>query len=191
MDKNIRAAALLALFWGGCYNPDLGALRFSCVEDDQCPEGYSCVAGCCGGMCPACGMSLSSVGTGDFAVAFRVTTRTATASALLFQRAACTSGDFWDVQISAEGYIKLKINDARMLTGLTGTATLNDGRPHAVLLRRAALGLSLWVDGVTAGGAYAPQNLGPLPPLGIATGDPCTGPLDGTITDICLTKMRP
>lgn len=39
--------ALLASLWGGCYNPDLTAARFSCRTTDDCPAGQSCQGGRC------------------------------------------------------------------------------------------------------------------------------------------------
>lgn len=184
----MRAVACLVALLAGCYGPDFGQKRFQCANSSECPDGYACVNRCCGGRCPACGNSLSGIGAADFTIGFRVVTTSTAASAILFQRAACDSGDFWDVQLAPEGRLKIKLSDkAGAMTTLTAAAIVNDGRRHEAVFQRTGGALSVWVDGAQVGTAPAPQRFGSLPPLGVATGDPCVGPLLGVVSDVCLT----
>lgn len=187
----MRFALVLAVaVVSACYNPDLGQKRFQCATSGDCPDGYACVNRCCGGRCPACINSLSGIGAADFTIGFRVVTTSTAASAILFQRAACDSGDFWDIQLAPEGRPKIKLSDkAGAMTTLTAAAIVNDGRRHEAVFQRTGGALSVWVDGAQVGTAPAPQVFGSLPALGVAAGDPCIGPLAGAVSDVCLTAQ--
>lgn len=183
--------ALFALLIAGCYAPAFDG-PYICVADSECPPEHACRAGCCGGTCPACSETLSGVGLADFAISFRIITTTREASAVLFQRAACASGDYWDIQLAPGGRLKVKLADARgEFSNLTTEAAVNDGQPHAVLARRTALTLGIWIDGAPAGSAPAPQMFGQLPPLGVGVDNPCVGPLMGTVAEVCLRVGGP
>lgn len=186
----MRFAVCLVAVLAACYGPDFDQKRFQCATFNECPDGYACINRCCGGRCPSCIYSLSGIGAADFTIGFRVVTTSTTASTILFQRAACDSGDFWDVQLAPEGRLKIKLSDkAGAMTTLTAAAIVNDGRRHEATFQRTAGVLSVWVDGAQVGTAPAPQVFGSLPALGVAAGDPCIGPLAGAVSDVCLTTQ--
>ena len=76
--------------------------------------------------------------------------------------------------------------------GQCSSLAVNDGKPHAVVVRRASGTVTITVDGATVGSAASAANLGALTTLLIA-GDPCVG-VDGTmaftgsVTDVCVSR---
>jgi len=145
-----------------------------------------------------CLTDLSNVGTGDFHIAFTLTTTAGSIDmALLNQRTGCDeSSTWWDVNYipstSTTGGMEVATDDGThyvVVEQATG-ALLDDGKPHRIVVARAGGQLGFTVDGTQAGGPLAdPYAFGAMPPLKIGTDD-CPGfeGTIGTITDVCLTE---
>ena len=142
-----------------------------------------------------CVPSLANVGQGDFSIRFRITTAASVLSTVLFQRAECDAlKDFWEVDLLATGQLQIAVGEGNQgYATLTTTTTVNDGKPHFLVIERRAKQLSVLVDGTTEGGSVvaAPAALHDLPPLGIANSNPCSSAgvhtLNGTVSDVCLS----
>src|SRR5438067_1881323 len=80
-------------------------------------------------------VDLSNVGTGDFHVAFTISTTAHQSSAVIGQRAACAHGVFWDVRMSPEGMLVVE-TDGGDYTVLTASSSVNDGYPHDIAITR-------------------------------------------------------
>lgn len=203
--RGLSRAALLAALTVACYQPDFGKSAFRCSGSGECPAGYSCIAGCCGGGCPApdaapvmpdgvdaCVHTLSGIGVDDFRIEFAILTQAQMVSAVLHQRATCDeSRDFWDVQLVPSGAFNIALNEVGgPYTNFMTMASINDGRQHTVVIKRASLFLSVMIDGTFSGSAPAAQRLGTLPPLDAS--DPCSGrPQLVGISGVCLTRGQP
>lgn len=140
----------------------------------------------------ACVQTLSGVGVGDFRIEFAVQTQTQTVSAVLHQRATCDeSRDFWDVEIVPGGVFGIVVNEGGgPYTSFRTVASVSDGRPHAVVVKRVSRMLSVMVDGAFSGSAAAAQRLGTLPPLDAT--DPCAGrPQLAGVSGVCVTWGQP
>jgi len=144
---------------------------------------------------PACTGDLSNIGTGDFRIAFTLTTQTTKREALLNQRSACTVGMFWDLRLApSTGHIQYEIDDGPHDVQGEGNVAANDGLAHQIVFSRTAGTLTLQVDSatvMTSGGVAPLVSFGSLPPLRQGT-DVCdnldgTQPLSGTITQVCVS----
>lgn len=195
----LKAAALALASLAGCYDPDLSHVAFACEPGGpppQCPDGQACSP--LSRLCVSgCAFDLSGVGAGDFAIKFKIATTAKATSTVACQRASCdASADFWDVQLDPSGAIKayvLRAADAGRYAELATTVRVNDGRAHDVELRRSSGTLESYTDGAPSGSVPAPQELGALPALRIASGNPCEGlgglhPLQGNMAGICLGR---
>jgi hypothetical protein len=143
---------------------------------------------------PVCSGDLSNIGSGDFRVSFVITTTQTQFAALVNQRAVCAHAVFWDVRMTTGGLLAVETDDDTNYTPLTSSgAKVNDGRPHDVLVQRAAGTLTVYVDGVASGAAPSIASFGQLPPLRSGA-DACTAAIDGTmtftgtLTDLCVSK---
>lgn len=140
-----------------------------------------------------CGSTLAGVGDGDFTIRFRITTSARVASTILFQRSVCdASTDFWDIQMVPDGAVQAIVGQAAVSYSVaTSASTVNDGKPHDVLVWRVARTLSITVDGAQPASSPAAEVLGALPPLGVSAGNPCEGgglhPLVGAVDEVCVT----
>jgi hypothetical protein len=142
-----------------------------------------------------CVNTLSNVGTGDFRIAFSLTTTASGVTiGLLSQRTGCTmSTPFWDVTLSATGAIVASTDDGdanHYAFAVSGTA-VNDGQTHRIVVTRAHGALWISSDGaVISAMSPDPYAIGALPPW---TGpDQCSGtqPLVGygVLTNVCLSS---
>ncbi len=138
----------------------------------------------------ACSGDLSNVGTGDFHVLFSLTTTLTSSAAIANQRTTCGHGVFWDVRVAAGGGIRAETDDGTNYSNLTSTgATVNDGKSHAVVVKRASGTLSIEIDGVLSGSSPSTSALTKLAPLE-TTSDPCVGTsgtvaFQGTLSAVC------
>jgi hypothetical protein len=147
---------------------------------------------------PVCLTDLSNVGTGDFQIAFTLTTTAGSVDmALLNQRIGCDeTTTWWDVSYipstSTTGGLAVATDDgthyviAEQATG----APVDDGKPHHIVVARVGGQLGFSIDGVTATGPIAdPYSFDAMPPLRVGTDD-CPGfeATVGTITEVCLTR---
>jgi hypothetical protein len=147
---------------------------------------------------PACKGDLSNIGAGDFHVTLTVTTaQTDNLVALVNQRGHCGPGLFWDIRMNG-GRLYIETDDVTSYTAYVSTGPkVNDGRPHGIVLRRAAGRLDVSVDGALTGSGASRTSLGLLAPARIGT-DICDGQLEpngvdrttalvGTIANLCVS----
>lgn len=152
-----------------------------------CSASYECSQhGAC------CTDTLSNVGAGDFTITLTLVTRATVQSTVAYQRDTCGSSTFWDVQMRADGTVTVETDDggAGDYAMIHGTAVVNDGASHRIVVARRGQQMRLSVDGTVDGTAASSSTFGLLSPLGIAHGNPCEAaglaPLAGTVTDVCL-----
>lgn len=144
-------------------------------------------------LAPLCVQTLANVGAGDFTIRFVITTAARVLSTVVYQRSICAGSDLWDVRLAANGTLEIATDDlGGHFTLFNTVATVNDGRPHAVVITRVAQVLSARIDGAASGAAASAASWQALPPLGIGKGDPCENgggsvPLVGAVTNVCLT----
>jgi len=151
------------------------------------------------GSCPGGTKDLSNVGTADFKISFRITTKQSGWVAILNQRDICSFGTFWDIRQSGTNKLHVEIDDNSSpgYENLESTVAINDGRPHNVSVARVAGKLTIRVDGVAAGEAMFTTALGALPPLSVGddicvgtVNNPVTAAFSGTLTDVCITRSN-
>jgi len=139
-----------------------------------------------------CVTDLSGVGTGDFQIAFTLTTTAAESVDIVNQRSTCATSTEWDVYTTPGGGIEFETDDGiaadRVFT--IGGPALNDGKLHRVSVGRTDG--KIWVQAGQGSELIAdPYAFGAFPPLMIGT-DPCgatAAPLgSGSVTDLCITK---
>jgi hypothetical protein len=154
---------------------------------------------------PACLTTLSGVGPADFYVSFLLTTTTTSAMALVNQSGACQAAcggrasTEWDVFLAPDGLVQVETDDgvaADRIFVLNG-AHVNDGNPHHIIASRVGGQLSVSVDGVSSATVSDSNELTTLPALVVgsdpcaassgAAGCPAVHPLDGSLTELCLT----
>jgi hypothetical protein len=148
---------------------------------------------------PTCVTDLSNVGTGDFQIAFTLTTtETVTTLALVNQRTGCDeTSSFWDVTISNTGGIVFATDDgsAASYAFVEAGNSINDGNPHHVVVSRTTAGIALSADGTAVSSTTPdPYAFGTFPTLNVGTNG-CSGlspatPLagHGTLTDLCISR---
>lgn len=140
---------------------------------------------------PSCGNTLAWVGSGDFAISFRIATGAVVQSTVLYQRAVCdASQDMWAITLEPLGTLVFEIAGVGGYGAAQTKVAVNDSTPHDVVLRRSAGTVVFFIDGAVASMAVAlPQSLGNLPPIGVAKNNPCDGqglkPLAGIVTNVC------
>lgn len=152
---------------------------------DAADAGPSCTDGGTG--------DLSNVGSGDFVIQFTITTSATVLSAVLNQRAVCNHGVFWDIRLNANGTLGIETDDGSRYTAFSSSASVNDGSPHAVVVRRIAGTLSVTVDGAPSGSQGSTSSWGSLAALKNGT-DVCVGfdttvALSGSVTNVCVTPL--
>jgi len=144
-----------------------------------------------------CSGTLAQVGTGDFSIAFTLTTATTARSALISQRAICMHSRFWDIQLGtlAAGIsaLSVQLDDQSNFTAFGAPVSLNDGQPHEVRVCRKAGQVYAFSDGVLIGQAASAVNFTTLPALVTLT-TTCTPydgtvTLDGTVTGVCVGAL--
>jgi hypothetical protein len=141
----------------------------------------------------ACVDDLSNVGTADFTIAFKVKTTQTGLVTLVYQRATCDRGLFWDVRLNPGGILGAEIdNGTSHYTVVFATTPIDDGAVHTVVVKRVSQIISVTIDGIREASGSALANLGTLPRLGSVSGDPCervdgTTILTGTLTDLCVS----
>lgn len=148
---------------------------------------------------PTCLTDLSGVGTGDFQIAFAVTTThvpaASTYMALLNQRARCDNTlPGWDVWMTADGSLGIEVFDGK--AGVYDNVTtdgraINDGVRHRIVVRRSGTLITVNVDGVVR--TYPSElmmALDALSPMNVGIDPLCPGvkPFSGQLTDVCLTR---
>ncbi len=176
------ASLWLAALAGGCGRDDT-------VVGEQFPADASGDAGVV-----HCTGDLSGVGAGDFQVSLSITTQQPGLVALVNQREQCAPSVFWDIRME-DGLLFVVVDDVAHYTAIHTTgAAINDGRAHAVAVRRIAGVLTVSVDGVDASPQASLASLGALAPLAIGT-DPCVQSTDGTaafsgpIAAVCVAPL--
>jgi hypothetical protein len=140
---------------------------------------------------PVCKQTLANVGTGDFAVSFKIKTKAMLARSVLCQRSTCDFVPFFHVRMEMSGELKVDAYDrfgsSGNLTERSTTVMINDGVTHAVLIERTAGVLRITIDGTETVQTSSLTNFGDLPPLLVQDGCPCyTGAWNADITDLCI-----
>ena len=94
---------------------------------------------------------LSTVGQGDFTLAFDVTTTATHLSQLIDQRADCSgNGAFWQIRLQPTGFVTFEISDGvSEYINATTMHAVNDGATHRVIIYRASGLIHIETDGVT------------------------------------------
>lgn len=164
------------------FAPPDGAVDFAQLDGDSVPDLAQF---------PACATTLSGIGRGDFSISFTVTTTATAQSTLLYQRAACAGGNFWDAEL-VTGTVDVQLDGDAFCETAT-IAAINDGSRHRVVISRASSVLSISIDGAASAVKVCGTQIGSLSPLGIGSGNPCEGPnalqpLVGKIEDVCLLR---
>jgi len=148
----------------------------------------------------ACVGDLSNIGTGDFHISLTVTATGFARTALVNQRASCAStfcvqpDTFWDIRL-LNGALYIETSDSvRNCSQVTTNGTVNDGKPHRVIVQRVAQRITATIDGVPSvapDAGTSKSSFGQLPP--VSKTDPCeatgsTAPFLGTIANLCVTS---
>jgi hypothetical protein len=139
----------------------------------------------------SCANTLTNAGTGDYAIAFTITTTDHQHAAVISQRSGCFHGLFWSIRMSSEGMLGLETDDNDVHYSVAYTTTpVNDGNPHQVVFQRVNGTVTGYVDCVPSTSVTGGAVLGALVDLRTGTDD-CVGAdgtaaLDGTVTDICV-----
>jgi hypothetical protein len=141
----------------------------------------------------ACGGDLSNIGTGAFHVSLTVRTTQSGRAALLNQRAACTSGTYWDLRFSS-GKLEIETDDHSSYTDLLSTGPdLNDGATHDVVVARVGGELTITIDGVASGSSGSAASFGALPALAsgvdVCDGNDGTSAFEGTLSSVCVSAF--
>jgi hypothetical protein len=140
-----------------------------------------------------CMTDLSGIGTANFHISFRMQSIQTGLTTLVYQRAVCDRGEFWDVRMNPGGILGVEVDNGTTHYALVrATKPVNDGALHSIAIARVEQILSLTVDGSLEAQTSAPASFGSLPRLGARSGDPCelgdgTTPLVGSLTDLCIT----
>jgi len=149
-----------------------------------------------GGASIKCLTDLSGVGTGDFRIAFTITTTFHGNVALLSQRIGCDqSSMLWSTSLNYNGHVQGSTADG-MAGHWATTAEANsvvDGSPHQIVFARTSG--KIWIsrdgviDSVLVDDSYP---LDTLPPLRIGTND-CSDFLSAqtagiTISNVCISR---
>jgi hypothetical protein len=149
--------------------------------------------------------SLSNIGTQDFHISFRVTTKQTGWMALVSQRSQCYLGVFWDIRqcgagaycpVDGELFVETEGDpNSSSYRSVRSTGRINDGTPHDIEVARVSGALTIRIDGTLSGMGASPASLGTMPMLQIgtdacATGNPATAAFAaGTIlSDLCVTS---
>lgn len=139
---------------------------------------------------------LSGVGTGDFRIAFTLTTTAHADVALLSQRVGCDqSSMLWGVSLNYNGQIAAATDDGLMThwAATTEANSVADGAPHAIVFARTSGKIWISRDGVVDSiPVDDPYSLGALAPLRIGTDD-CSNfwsaqRAGAVISDVCISE---
>jgi len=166
------------------------------IRDSSSPEASTNEAGADAAPCT---QDLSGIKAGGFYISFTLqTAQPDTFIAIVNQRDICANGVFWDLRL-LNGQIYLEFCDHAL--GLTivrsgANVLLNDGKAHAVVVRRMNGQVQLTIDGMPSGSGVANQSFaaGELGPLRSGT-DVCDGVKTmtaafddtlGSIMDLCV-----
>ncbi len=181
---------------GGSVGEDAGVASAREAASDAAPKSDT---GADGGSAPVCLPTLSGVGTGDFRIAFTLTTTyvpaTGSYMALLNQRSRCDDTQpGWDVWMTAQGNLGVEVFDGSgsAYDYVTDSRAVNDGAPHRVAVVRSGTSLVVEVDGVAETYPSEPaMSLATLSPLDTGVDPECSGvrDLSGQLTEICVSKQ--
>jgi hypothetical protein len=141
-----------------------------------------------------CGGDLSNVGAGSFEIDFQLTTTSSAVSALLSQRSICTHAYFWDTRL-VDGKINFELDDqGQNYSVCTSSASVNDGMPHWVAIRRMDTSVEIYIDCAldTTCDSLVKLDM-PLPSLETGT-SACvnsdgTVALTGSLSGTCVGKL--
>lgn len=136
-------------------------------------EGPSCE------VATTCTNDLSMLGTGDFSIAFTITTTATAGSGVLSQRAICMRSRFWDVRMRPNGNLSVELDDTTNYLNLVVPSAVNDGLAHEVRVCRKNGHIYAFADGTLLEDEPNVTEFQTLPPL--ATGTTTCTALDGTI----------
>ncbi|HXI58602.1 MAG TPA: hypothetical protein VNO55_21185 [Polyangia bacterium] len=140
---------------------------------------------------------LSSVGTGDFHISFRVATIQTGWVALLNQRSMCFFDILWDIREAPDGTISVELDDGTNANyrAVKSPVKINDGNLHDIEVSRVAGMMTIQIDGASTVTAASAVSLGMMPALRIGTdvcgpaSNPSTAAFAGkTLTDVCIIK---
>jgi hypothetical protein len=147
---------------------------------------------------PTCSGTLADVGTGDFSIAFTLTTSAAVRSGVISQRSVCMHSKFWDIRIGkvTGGAIAMSIeldDGGANYTSFSAPAPLTDGNPHEVKVCRKAGQVYAFADGKLLASVPNQTPFSTLPALATLT-TKCTAldgtvALVGTVTDVCVGAL--
>jgi hypothetical protein len=147
-------------------------------------------------LAPTCTGDLSSAGTGDFSIAFTLTTTATARSGVLSQRAICMHSKFWDVRMgpTAGGTaVSLELDDQTTYSSKSFVTPVNDGEPHELRFCRKSGQVHAFVDGALLGSFENTSNLASLAPVAVGTTHcmPYDGTvaLVGTVADVCVGAL--
>jgi len=139
-----------------------------------------------------CVTDLSGVGTGDFRVAFTLTTTSQVDVALLDQMSGCSqSSPAWSVSMSYTGQVAGGTGDGAVAhwVATTEANTVNDGKPHAIVFARTSGKIWISKDGTVDSIPVAdPYSIGALPPLRIGTSD-CTNFASASTAGVAIANV--
>ena len=157
-----------------------------------------------GGTCANGNRSLSNIGTQDFHISFRVTTKQTGWMALVSQRSACYLGVFWDIRQCGVGafcpadgelFVETEGDSNASYNSVHSAGRINDGNPHTVEVVRASGVLTIRIDGALSGMGTSAASFGTMPPLQVGNdacvaGNPATASFAAgtTLSDLCLTS---
>ncbi len=148
------------------------------------------------GPATVCLSTLSGIGTGNFTIAFTLTTTSAAVGAseagaslaLAAQRpAGCVAGDYWDINLNA-GRVVAQIENGTHNVVLQPNVLADDGQPHRVVFSRIAGEAQCAVD-ATSTTTSDSDSYGAFPALTTGSENGCATPLTGygTVSDVCIS----
>jgi hypothetical protein len=131
------------------------------------------------------GNSLGNFGTGDFTIETRIKT-TVKDRFILSKRGICNIGNFWNLAITPEGYIRFEMHDGTNSSNFTPTSPIDvaDGNWHHIAIIRSTSLISVYIDGVLIGPNAIPSiNLNNNVDLTIGS-NPCGHRYSGEIDEV-------
>jgi hypothetical protein len=148
------------------------------------PVGASCIG------------DLSNTGSGDFKIAFTVTTMQTNEVALVNQRSTCDHEMFWDIRMLPGGGVVVETCETTSpdtYESVWGGGPINDGKPHEVLAQRIGGVLALYVDCVRVGSVRSTVSFTSLAAF-VSGVDVCDGKdgtvaLVGTLANVCVSRL--
>jgi hypothetical protein len=142
----------------------------------------------------SCSQDLSAVGTGDFSIAFTITTVATVSSGIVSQRSICMHSKFWDIRLRSNGTgLSVELDDQANYTSFVAPMVVNDGVPHEVRVCRKSGRVYAFADGKLSAQAVSATNLATLPAFATSTSkcgaEDGTVTLVGTLTNVCVGAL--